>query len=34
MERLRRQLEQFKRGVEVQGLEELTTAFNIAMGTC
>ena len=33
LERLRRQLEQFKRGVEVQGLEELTAAFNVATGT-
>jgi len=28
---LRRELEQFKRGVKVKGLRELTTSFNIAI---
>ena len=31
LERLRRELERFERGVEVEGLGELTTSFNIAM---
>ena len=31
LERLRRELERFERGVEVEGLGELTTSFNNAM---